>query len=91
MEHRLDDSQSLKEWLARLEALNEGRQLATQHVETIQRRRKVAFDKRQHKRILLPGMWVMVQDARKLEFLAKFDVLWTGPYVIKEVFPNNSV
>jgi hypothetical protein len=36
-------------------------------------------------------MWVMVQDARKLEFLAKFDALWTGPYVIKEVIPNNSV
>jgi hypothetical protein len=28
MEHRLDDSQSLKDWLAKLEALNEGRQLA---------------------------------------------------------------
>jgi hypothetical protein len=91
MEHHLDDSQSLKDWLARLEALNEGRQLAAQHVETIQRRRKVTFDKRQRKRTLLPGMWVMVQDARKLEFLAKFDALWTGPYVIKEVFPNNSV
>jgi hypothetical protein len=38
MEHRLDDSQSLKDRLARLEALNEGRQLAAQHVETIQRR-----------------------------------------------------
>jgi hypothetical protein len=91
MEHRLDDSQSLKDRLARLEALNEGRQLAAQHVETIQRRRKVTFDKRQRKRTLLPGMWVMVQDARKLEFPAKFDALWTGPYVIKEVFPNNSI
>jgi hypothetical protein len=49
MEHRLDDSQSLKDRLARLEALNEGCQLATQHVETIQQRQKVAFDKRQHK------------------------------------------
>jgi hypothetical protein len=33
----------------------------------------------------------MLQDARKLEFPAKFDALWTSPYIIKEVFPNNSV
>jgi glutamine synthetase adenylyltransferase len=90
-EQRLDTLQSLKDRLASLEALNEGRQLATQHVEATQRRRKVAFDKRQKKRTLLPGMWVMVQDARKLEFPAKFDALWTGPYVIKEVFSNNSI
>jgi hypothetical protein len=36
-------------------------------------------------------MWVMLQDAHKLEFPPKFDALWTGPYIIKEVFPNNSV
>jgi hypothetical protein len=57
----------------------------------LERRRKVAFDKRQKIRNLLPDMWVMLQDARKLEFPAKFDALWTGPYIIKEVFPNNSV
>ncbi len=34
-------------------------------------------------------MWV--QDARRLEFSGKFDALWTSPYIIKEVFPNNSV
>jgi hypothetical protein len=33
----------------------------------------------------------MVQDARRLEFPGKFDALWTGPYIIKEVFPNNSI
>ena len=91
MEHRLNDSQSLKDWLAKLEALNERRQLAAQHVETTQCWQKVAFDKRQHKRTLLPGMWVMVQDACELEFPAKFDALWTSPYVIKEVVPNNSI
>ena len=88
---RLDTSQSLKDRLARLEALTEARQIASQHVEVIQRRRKVTFDKRNKVRTLLPGMWVMVQDARRLEFPAKFDALWTGPYIIKEVFPNNSV
>jgi hypothetical protein len=90
-EQRLDISQSLKDRLASLEALNEGRQLAAQHVEATQRRRKVAFDQRQKKRTLLLGMWVMVQDAHKLEFPAKFNSLWTGPYVIKKVFPNNSI
>jgi hypothetical protein len=57
----------------------------------LERHRKVAVDKRQKTRQLLPDMWVMLQDARKLEFPAKFDALWTGPYIIKEVFPNNSV
>ena len=33
----------------------------------------------------------MVQDAQRLEFPVKFDALWTGSYVIKEVFSNNSV
>jgi hypothetical protein len=33
----------------------------------------------------------MVQDARRLEFMGKFDALWTSPYIIKEVFSNNSV
>jgi hypothetical protein len=60
-------------------------------VEVTQRRRKLAFDKRQKTRKLLPDMWVMLQDARKLEFPAKFDALWTGSYIIKEVFPNNSI
>ena len=88
---RLDTSDSLKARLTGLEALNESRQLASQHVEVTQRRRKVAFDKSNKERTLKPGMWVMVQDARRLEFPAKFDALWTGPYVIKEVFSNNLV
>jgi hypothetical protein len=91
IENRLDDSTSLKDRLAWLESLNERRQLAAQHVEVTQRRRKVAFDKCQKIRKLLPDMWIMLQDAHKLEFPAKFDALWTGPYIIKEVFPNNSV
>jgi hypothetical protein len=88
---RLDDSQSLKDRLEPLEALDEARRLASQHVEVAQRRRKVAFDKRHKVCKLQPGMWVMVQDDRKLEFPSKFDALWTGPYIIKEVFPNNSL
>ena len=60
-------------------------------MEVTERRRKVAFNKRQKTRKLLPDMCVMLQDAHKLEFPAKFDALWTGPYIIKEVFPNNFV
>jgi hypothetical protein len=52
-----------------------GRQLIAHHVEAIQRRRKVAFDKCQKKITLLPGLWIMVQNARKMEFFAKFDAL----------------
>jgi hypothetical protein len=51
----------------------------------------VYFDKKVKKRTLSAGMWVMVQDAKRLEFPSKFDTLWTGPYIIKEVFPNNLV
>ncbi len=60
-------------------------------METTQRQRKVYFDNKVKKRSLSVGMWVMVQNARRLEFSGKFDALWTGPYIIKEVFPNNSV
>ena len=51
----------------------------------------MAFDKSNKVRVFKPGMWVMVQDARRLEFPAKFDALWTGPYIIKEIFLNNSI
>ncbi len=63
---RLDESQSLKDRLEQLEGLNEARQLSAQHIETMQRRRKVQFDKRHKSRTLTPGMLVMLQDARKL-------------------------
>ena len=33
----------------------------------------------------------MMQDAQKLEFPSKFDALWLGPYIMNEVFPNNSI
>ncbi len=88
---RLDESQSLKDRLDQLEGLNEARQLNAQHIKTMQRRCKVQFDKRHKSRTLVPSMLVMLQDARKLEFLGKFDALWLGPFVIKEVFPNNFV
>jgi hypothetical protein len=72
---RLDDSQSLKDRLERLEGLSEARRLVAQHVETAQRQRKVYFDKKVKKRTLNAGMWVMVQDAKRLKFLGKFDAL----------------
>lgn len=33
----------------------------------------------------------MVQDGRKLDFPGKFDAFWTGPYVVKDVYPNKSL
>ena len=36
-------------------------------------------------------MMVMIQDARKLEFPGKFDAVWLGLYLVREVFPNNSM
>lgn len=65
--------------------------MSAQHIEAIQRRRKITFDKKHKKRTLRPGMMVMLQDGRKLEFPGKFDAVWLGPYLIREVFPNNSV
>ncbi len=87
----MDESQSLKDRLERLEGLNEARQLNAQHIETMQRRHEVQFDKRHKFRTFTPGMLVMLQNARKFEFPSKFDALWLGPFVIKEVFPNNSI
>ena len=36
-------------------------------------------------------MMVKIQDARRLEFPGKFDAVWLGPYLVREVFPNNSM
>jgi len=91
IDERLDDTDSLPEHLKQLEALSEVRRLSVQHVETIQRCRKIAFDKQNKVQVLQLGMWVMVQDARKLEFPGKFDTLWIGPYIIQSTFSNNSV
>ena len=91
IDSRLTEGQSLKNRLTDLEELDERRRMAIQHIEAIQHRRKIIFDKRHKKRALQPGMMVMIQDARKLDFLGKFDVVWLGPYLVREVFPNNSM
>ena len=88
---RLRDSQSLRNRLKILEELDEQRRMSAQHIEAIQRRRKITFNKRHKKQILTPGMMVMIQDARKLEFPGKFDVVWLGLYLVREAFPNNSL
>ena len=86
----LTESQSLRNRLTDLEELDERRRMAAQHIEAIQRR-KITFDKRHKKRALRLGMMVMIQNARKLDFLGKFDAVWLGPYLVHEVFPNNSM
>jgi len=91
VDHRMTTNQSLRDRLEQLEALDEARMVSTQHIEAIQRRRKIAFDNRHKVRVLQPGMLVLLQDARRLEFPGKFDALWLGPYMVREVFPNNSV
>ena len=88
---RLNDSQSLKNRPTSLEELDEKRRMAAQHIEAIQRRRKIIFDKRHKKRALQPGMMVMLQDGKKKDFPGKFDAVWLGPYIVKDTFPNNSV
>ena len=74
-----------------LEGLNETRRLSAQHIETVARRRKVAFDKLHKKRSLVPGTMVMLQDGTRMEFPGKFDALWLGPFWVLDVWPNNTV
>ena len=88
---RLTDKQSLKDRLVLLEALDESRRFSAHQIEAIQRRRKITFDKRNKKRTLRVGTLVLLQDARKLYFPGKFDALWLGPYLVSEVFANNSL
>ena len=76
---RLPVKQSLRNRLTELEELDEKRRVAAQHIEAIQRRRKIIFDKRNKRRALEPCMMVMILDARKMDFPGKFDVLWLGP------------
>jgi hypothetical protein len=86
MGSRLTKTQSLRNRLTDLEALDENRRIAAQYIEAIQRRRKFTFDKRHKKRALRSGMMVMIQDARNLKFPGKFDAVWLGPYLVYEVF-----
>ena len=88
---RLTENKSLKNRLTDLEELDKKRRMVAQHIEMIQRRQKIIFDKRHKKRMLRSGMMVMIQDSRQLEFPGKFDAVWLGPYLVREVFPNNSM
>ena len=91
IDSRLTGKQSLRNRLTDLEELDEHRRTAVQYIKAIQRRKKIIFDKRHKKRTFQPGMMVMIQDARKLEFSGKFDAVWLGPYLMHSVFPNNSL
>ena len=82
IDSRLTESQFLKNRLTNLEELDKRIRMAAQNIETIQRQRKIIFNKRYKKRALRPGMMVMIQDARKLDFPGKFDVEWLGPYLV---------
>ena len=84
-------NQSLKNRLTDLEELDEKKRRAAQHIEAIQRRRKITFGKRNKKRALQKCMMVMIQDVKKLNFPIKFDAVWLGPYIVRETFPNNSL
>ena len=88
---RLTENQFLRNKQTDLEELDEKRRMAVQHIEAIQRRRKIIFDKCHKNRVLRSRMMVMIQDANKLKFLGKFDALWSGPYLVHEVFFNNSL
>ena len=88
---RLPVKQSLRNRLPYLEELDERCRVAAQHIEAIQRRRKIVFDMQNKKIALKPDMMVMMQDALKLDFPCKFDALWLGSYIVKAVFPNNSL
>ena len=88
---RLTKNQSLRNRLITLEEHDERRRMAAQHIEAIQQRKKIIFYKRHKKRALRPGMMVMIQNTRKFEFLGKFNVVWLGPYLVREAFPNSSL
>lgn len=71
----LTDSHSLRNKLRNPEALDESHRASAQHIEAIQRRRKITFDKRQKIPTLRLGMMVLFQNAQKLDLLSKFDVV----------------
>ena len=89
VESHLTESQSLKNTFTTLEELDERRWTIVQHIEAIQRRRKITFDKWHKIRNLRPCMMVLLQNSKKLEFSGKCDVVWLGPYLICEAFSNN--
>lgn len=90
VDSRLTVAESLSDKLLMLESLSEKQRLSVQHLEAMQRRRKVVFDKQHKVQILQPGTLVMLH-ARKMEFSGKFDALWVGPIWVTNVYENNSV
>ena len=91
VEHGLPVKDSLRDRLAWLEGLGEFRRAGVQHIEARQRRRKLLFDRKQIPREFKVGTWVLLHDDRKGHFPGKFEALWMGPYVVKEVFTNGSL
>ena len=91
IDSHLTDSQSLRNRLTTLEELDEKKRMWAEYIVAIQRWRKIIFDKRYKKITLRPGMMVLIQDARKLEFPGKFDAVWLGPYLVCETFLNTSL
>lgn len=85
---RLTESQSLRNRSIDLEELDERKMMTAQHIEAIQRWRKIIFDKRHKKRALRPRMTVMMQDSRKLEFSGKLDAVWLDLTLCVSHFPR---
>lgn len=84
-------SKSIRDRTLMLEGLNESLCLSAQHVEMMQRRCKIFFDKQHKMREFTPGILVMLQDAKQLVFIGKFDALWLRPYWVMETYPNNFI
>lgn len=76
---RLTENQFLRNKQTDLEELDEKRRMAVQHIEAIQRRRKIIFDKCHKNKVLRSRMMVMIQDAKKLKFLANLMRYGRGP------------
>jgi hypothetical protein len=60
IDSRLTDSQLLKKILTTLKELDERRMMGAQHIEAIQRQRKITSDKQYKKRTLRPKMMVLI-------------------------------
>ena len=58
VESRLTDNQSLRNMLTTLETLDESRRKSAQHIEAIQRRRNIAFNKKHKTQTLRPSVMV---------------------------------
>jgi hypothetical protein len=91
IQHEMDESGSLQARLPALRKLDETRRVALRNSEVIQSKRKIRRDRLSKLVKFVRGDLVMMVDSWLMkQHGQKFIPKWKGPFVIHEVYPNDT-